>query len=446
MQHVTTIRSMWRQFFSVWLPVFLTQLSLVLGSFFAAAMAGHHGRADLAGVAVGVNLWTPILMTSIGLFMGVTPIISHLLGANKTNHISTIIRQAVYLAITIGVTVTIFGAVILHPLLDMLSLQPEVHDITYRFLLYIGLGIIPTFVSITLRNIVDSHGLTRLSLAIMTCGFFINIILNYCFIYGVGIFPEMGGAGTGVAISLSNVFNCLAFLLLMAFFKPFSQYHLYTSKKIRTDIWIDQLKIGLPIGCANFLEISLFAIIGLLVTTYGTNIIAAHQAANNFSNLAYTLPLSAGIATTILCGYELGGQRQKFALRYAYIAQSFTVIIAIILFCITFFHMNQIAKIYSSDADMISLISTFVPFALGFIFADATGTPIQGALRGYKDVRYIFYISFICYWLIGLGTGILFAHYFAFGPYGYWIGTITGLIAASIAYNVRLLYLNRHLY
>lgn len=59
--------------------------------------------------------------------------------------------------------------------------------------------------------------------------------------------------------------------------------------------------------------------------------------------------------------------------------------------------MNQIAKIYSSDADMISLISTFVPFALGFIFADATGTPIQvrcAAIKMY-DIFFIFLLYVI---------------------------------------------------
>ncbi len=443
MQHVTTTRSMWGQFFSVSLPVFLTQLSLVLGSFFAATMAGHHGRIDLAGVAVGVNLWMPVLMTSIGLFMGVTPIISHLLGAGKTQRIPTIIRQAVYLAAAIGIVVTLLGACAVRPVLDILALEPAVDTITYRFLLYIGLGIIPTFISITLRNIVDSHGLTRISLMIMTCGFLVNIVLNYCFIYGAWIFPDMGGAGTGVAIALSNTFNCLCFLVLMGTCAPFKHYRVFAWEQFRPDIWRDQLKIGLPIGGANFLEISLFAIIGLLVTTYGTDIIAAHQAANNFSNLAYTLPLSAGIATTILCGYELGGGRRDYALRYARMAQLFTIIIALLLFGFTYLHMDRVAGLYSSDEDMIALISTFVPFAMCFIFADATGTPIQGALRGYKDVRFIFCISFICYWLVGLGTGGVFAHLLGFGPYGYWIGAITGLAAASVAYNLRLIYLNR---
>lgn len=443
MQHVVTTRSMWGQFFSVWLPVFFTQLSLVLGSFFAATMAGHHGRVDLAGVAVGVNLWMPVLMTSIGLFMGVTPIISHLLGANKTETIPTIVRQAIYLAITIGVIVTLLAASAIAPILTILALDPQVHAITYRFLLYIGAGIIPTFVSITLRNIVDAHGLTRISLAIMSCGFLVNIILNYCFIYGIGIFPEMGGAGTGIAIALSNAFNCVCFLLLMTFCSPFKDYRVFSWESVRFNIWRGQLKIGIPIGGANFLEISLFALIGLLVTAYGTDIIAAHQAANNFSNLAYTLPLSAGIATTILCGYELGGGRRDYALRYARMAQLFTIFIAMMLFVFTYLHMDQVAGLYSSDDDMIALISTFVPFAMCFIFADATGTPIQGALRGYKDVQFIFCISFVCYWLFGLGTGGIFARLLDYGPYGYWIGAITGLAAASVSYNLRLIYLNR---
>ena len=48
-----------RQFFVVLLPIFITQLSLMATGFFNTVMAGHISQQDLAGVAVGVNLFMP---------------------------------------------------------------------------------------------------------------------------------------------------------------------------------------------------------------------------------------------------------------------------------------------------------------------------------------------------------------------------------------------------
>lgn len=444
MVHTDSLSGMGKQFLSIWIPVFLTQLSLVAGSFFAATMSGQHGVKDLAGVAVGVNLWIPIIMTSIGLFMGITPIISHLIGANKTNTIPTIIRQSIYLAGSLGILTLGISAFALKPILTGLHLDPEVQEITFRFLQYIGIGIIPTFISITLRNAVDAHGYTRISLAIMSLGFIINIFLNYCFIYGQWNFPELGGTGTGIAISISNTFNCLAFLLVFAYCPPFKSYRLFDIfEKIQFHYWREQLKMGLPIGAANFLEISLFSVVGLLITGYGTEIIAAHQSANNFAEVTYTLPLSSGIAATILCGFELGAGRKKHALRYARMGQIFTVVVASIIFLFALGNMEKIAALYTSQPHMIPIISSFLPYALGFIFADATGTPIQGALRGYKDVNFVFRIAFLSYWIIGLGGGLLLAQNTTLGPYSYWVGIIGGLLIGSICYNLRLLYLNQ---
>lgn len=446
MKHTDERREMWKQFFRVWMPIFFTQLSLIAGSFFAAMMAGRHSTIDLAGVAVGVNLWIPVLMTSIGIFMGITPLISHLLGARTPDNIPSIIRQAIYLSIALGGFALLVFIPILPVFLEGLGLEPAVHRITLSFLSYLGLGMIPTFMSITLRNAVDAHGYTKISLCIMTTGFLINILLNYCLITGYGFFPELGGAGTGLAIALSNTFNCICFFLVLQYASPFKNYRVFSQwEHISFSHWRDQLRIGLPLGAANFLEISLFSVVGLLITGYGTSIIAAHQAANNVSEIIYTLPISASIAATILCGFELGATRYHAARDYARMAQKFTVAVATIIFLFACFHLPQIAAIYTRDPQMIILIASFLPYVLGFVFADAMGTPIQGALRGYKDVNFVFYISLLSYWLVGLCSGYLFANYFGFGPYGYWMGIIAGLFVASICYNLRLIFLHKKL-
>ena len=65
-----------KQFFFVLLPIFITQISLTATGFADTVMAGHISEQDLAGVAVGSNLFMPFFGAFWGIISGLTPVIS----------------------------------------------------------------------------------------------------------------------------------------------------------------------------------------------------------------------------------------------------------------------------------------------------------------------------------------------------------------------------------
>ncbi len=446
MRHMSSKWGMWIQFWNIWFPIFLTQVMMIAGSFCSTAMAGQHSEYDLAGVSVGVNLWLPILLPATGIFAGITPLIGQKLGFGRRDGIPEMIRQSAYVAGIIGILV-MGGCFFLLPfIVQALGLDAQVQEIANRFLFYIGWGIIPTFLAVTFRNIIDAHGETKMSLVVMSMGFVVNVLLNYCLIYGRFGFPELGGAGTGLAISVSNAFNCVIFSGILFARRPFSEYAVFHRwDPVNVRLCGDQLRIGIPIGLANFLEISSFTVVGLLITQFGTSIIAAHQAAYNFSELIYTLPMSVGIAATILCSFSLGGKQIQQAYRYARLAQLFTVAVSAFLFVWCYYEMSRVASIYTSDDRLAALISTFIPLAMCFNLADAFGVPIQGALRGYKDVRFVLGVALITYWGVGIGGGIFLEYVTPWGPYAYWFGNIGSVFVAAFLYNMRLRWLQKKL-
>lgn len=64
--------------------------------------------------------------------------------------------------------------------------------------------------------------------------------------------------------------------------------------------------LGLTVALALFFEVTLFALVALLVAPLGIVAVAGHQIALNFSSLMFVLPLSIGVAATIRIGYRLG--------------------------------------------------------------------------------------------------------------------------------------------
>ena len=92
-------------------------------------------------------------------------------------------------------------------------------------------------------------------------------------------------------------------------------------------------------------------------------------------------------------------------------------------------------------------LRSFLLCAVAFAFCDAMGTPVQGILRGYKDTRSIFFITFIAYWVLGLPCGYILALtdlvVDRMGPAGFWMGFIIGLTSAAIMMMMRMRFLQR---
>ena len=80
---------------------------------------------------------------------------------------------------------------------------------------------------------------------------------------------------------------------------------------------------------------------------------------------------------------------------------------------------------------------------MGMQLADALNAPLQGILRGAKDVRAAFLLAVISNWAAGLPIGWLLAEKFDFGPYGYWIGLIAGLLLGGIFLSMRFYFVEK---
>jgi MATE family multidrug resistance protein len=113
------------------LPIFITQLSLCSLSFFDTMMSGHASQNDLAGVAIGSNLWMPVFTGITGVLMALTPIIAQLNGAGRHKEMPFAVVQASYLAVLLAGIVIIAGVFLVHPVLSAMNLEPAL----FRFFL-----------------------------------------------------------------------------------------------------------------------------------------------------------------------------------------------------------------------------------------------------------------------------------------------------------------------
>ena len=439
MRETKDLREKTRQFLTILIPILITQAGLSLITVLDTVMSGKVSAADLAGVAIGSSLWTPVYTGLAGILTAVTPMVAQLMGAKRQKDVPYTVIQSIYVAGIISIAVIVSGYLLIDPVLENLDLEQKVAVIAKQYLISIGLGILPLFVYNVMRCFIDSLGKTRVTMLITLCSLPINFVLNYLFIFGNFGFPKLGGAGAGLASAITYWCICLISLYIVHKKTPFHQFRIFgTFYSFSFAESMKLLKIGIPIGFAIFFETSIFAAVTLLMSHFDTVTIASHQAAMNFASLLYMLPLSVSMTLTIVVGFEAGAKRFKDSRTYSYLGISIAVGFSLFTALIILLFREQIAGLYAADRDVLLLTKDFLLFALFFQLSDAIAAPIQGALRGYKDVNYTLVTALVSYWIIGLPVGFVIGTYTSFGAFGYWIGLITGLAAGAVGLFFRL--------
>ena len=118
-----------KRLLSVMLPIIGTQIAIMGMNFFDGSMSGQAGDADLAGAAIGGNIWMPVQTCFAGILLAAMPLIANLLGAGEKEKISTVVRHGMLLAVAFSVLIIVGGIIFLPPFLQGMSLAPEVYHI-----------------------------------------------------------------------------------------------------------------------------------------------------------------------------------------------------------------------------------------------------------------------------------------------------------------------------
>ncbi|OUZ07181.1 MATE family efflux transporter [Bacillus pumilus] len=446
MRETNSIRAKVTLFLTMLIPILITQAGLSLITFLDTVMSGKVSAEDLAGVAIGSSIWTPVYTGLAGILMAVTPIVAQLMGAGHKKDVPKAVFQAIYLSFILSICVIAIGTIGIPYVLEGLGLEQSVEDIARHFLSFLAFGIIPLFGYSVLRSFIDALGKTRVTMFITLTALPINFVLNYVFIFGNFGFPKLGGAGAGLASAMTYWAIFIMSICIVMKAEPFASFHLFQKlPRINIPRMGQILKIGLPIGFAIFFETSIFAAVTLLMGHFDTVTIASHQAAMNFASILYILPLSISMALTIVVGFEAGAKRYKDAQSYSYIGIGTAVLFSLFTAALILLFRPEIAGLYTAESAVLQLTQHFLIYAIFFQLSDAIAAPIQGALRGYKDVNYTLIAAFVSYWVIGLPSGYLIGTYTSYGAFGYWIGLIAGLAAGAVVLFIRLRLMEKRL-
>ena len=425
-------------FLKIFFPILIYQFANYSASFVDTTMTGQYNTMDLAGVSMATSIWNPFFTFLTGIVSALVPIIGHHLGRGKKEEVASDFYQFIYLAL--GLSVVLLGLVLfLAPtILNHIGLEAPVAAVAVRYLWFLSIGIIPLLLFSVIRSLLDSLGLTKLSMYLMLLLLPLNSGFNYLLIFGAFGVPELGGAGSGLGTSLA--YWVLLGISVLVLFKQEKLKALHLKKRIPLNL--DKIKegvrLGLPIGGTVFAEVAIFSVVGLIMAKFSSLIIASHQSAMNFSTLMYAFPMSISSAMAIVVSYEVGAKRFDDAKTYIGLGRWTALIFAGFTLSFLYIFRENVASLYGNDPEFIDLTARFLTYSLFFQLADTFAAPLQGILRGYKDTVIPFYLGLVGYWGVAIPVAIVFDSLTDFGAYSYWIGLIISLIVSGALYRWRL--------
>ena len=434
-----------KKLLSVMIPILVAQVSTAGVTFINTTMAGHAGADDLAGVSVGAGLFYPLLASIIGLLMAGTPLMAQLIGRKERESLPFIVRSGMVIGLSVWALFTAAYFFFIDDLLASLALEAAVEHIA-RYYLMTMIGVVFFLaLMIPLRCLTDTAGSTSISMKLFLLAPVINGIFNYLFIYGHGGMPALGGIGAGLATMMTYGFLLGLFLLVVMKSKDLGGRQIFSSPALRSKDLREYLVVGVPSGLSIFMEMSLFSLIIVFLSRYGTDALAAYQIADNFASLVYMLPVSCSMALTILIATAVGAGDMTLARRYKKAGFVVAMAGAMMTASFTVLFRNSIGSVYTDDAAVALIAGQFLIYSAGWQLFDAISTPIQGILRGLKDTRISFILMVLAYWGGCFPMSLFLDSHTALGADSFWLGLDFGVGCSAFLMILRLLYVERKL-
>ena len=431
---------------SLFLPLFMGQLAATSMGVVDTVMAGAAGTLELSGVAIGSSIFWPSELFVVGMALAIHPLIANLVGNGQLYKVA--LRMQVATVCTLACAAIIGVIIMLVPLVYRMfpSVDQNMVSIGQGYLIAVGLAM-PGFAMFNvLRAYWEGLGKTGPTLMFGCMALVLNIPLNYIFIFGHLGMPALGGVGCGVATALSIYFTVIGMLFYVKKSPAFAKVRIYQKWEPMTwsQCW-SFLKLSLPLGIAGMIETLCFSLVAIMLSPFGPVVVASHTIAMNVSGLLAIVPIALSSTASIEVGEAMGTNSWSHARKRALSSTSLAVAFYVIGASVLFFMGEQIAALYSEDAEVLLLAPVLMMYCVVFFFPETLQVMAIGILRGFKDSRTIFLVTIVAYWIVGMPIGYSLGYGYLGdaleGAEGFWLGFIFSLTCASVLLGGRLLYL-----
>ena len=415
-------------------PMLIAQLSSIGMMIIDTALLGHYGATDLAAVAVGGGIYISVVFALAGILQAVAPTVAHLHGGGRAGEFAGALQQAFWLALLLAVP----GVLILlypEPLFALSRIDPAVEDLARDYLSLLALGLPPVLFYRTFHAFCNALGRPRPLLMISIASTVLHGVLAWSLVTGRWGGRPLGALGCGIsnaAVGWFSLLGATGYLLCAGALRP---YRLLTDwQRPRRRALSVLLRLGLPMGFSNFVEISSFTLMALFIAQLGATVVAGHRIVANLAAICYMLPLALAIATLAQVGHAAGARDWRRAQWSINAGLLLAGVLSALLGLLLWMLAAPLTAAYTDDPAVRAVALSLLGYVALYQVFDAVQTIAAHALRGYKITFVPMLVHVVCFWGVGLFGGWWLAFHASrpMGAAGFWLASLLGLALASM--------------
>ncbi|MEO0437450.1 MAG: MATE family efflux transporter [Pseudomonadota bacterium] len=405
-------------------------------------IVGRLGSAELAAVGLAGDLFYVILLAGMGIISIVGVLAAQSLGAGDRQGVVAAGEQGMIAALLTSVPIMIvvwfFG-----PALSYANQDPEVVELVDAYARMLVWGTFPALGFTVLRNYITALERSAIIGWITVVAVALNLLLNYTLVYGRFGFPPLGVAGAGIGTSLVN----LAMFAAMAFYlKRSAAFDAYRIRllPLRADRAAlgELLKLGGPVAMTQILNGGMFSAAAVCVGMISAATLAAQQIVYSVIYLALSAAAGFADAVRVRVAYGVGRKDPAAVANSARLGTLMAAAASLLAALVLWIWPEALVRVFLStsedvgasgagNAAALAIAVTLSAVAGLFLFFDGTQLVIANAVRGLRDTQAPLLISLLGYWLVGLGSGLVFCFTLDWGALGLWIGLVLGVILCN---------------
>ena len=395
-------------------------LEMVMESLFAVVdtfWVAHLGANAMATVGLTESVLMLVYCGAMGLSMSATAMVARRIGEKDSKGAAVAAVQAILVGVVASVLVAVGGSAIAPKLLGIMGASPDVIAIG-RHYAAIMMGSTVAIVLLFLNNgIFRGAGDAAIAMRVLWLSNFINLLLDPCFIFGLGPFPEFGLAGAAVSTTIGRSIGVVYQMWIL--FSGHSRVKILPRQfRVHWDVMSRLIRVALNgmfqygIGQLSWLFLV------RLVSTFGSVAVAGYTVAIRIFFFAILPPWGLSGAAATLVGQNLGAQKPERAEQAVWLTGFYNMIFLAAVGLVFIFFPEPIIRVFTSDPAVISFGVDCLRIISYGNLAYAYGMVMVQSFNGAGDTFTPTVVNLFGYWLFQIPVAYLLAFRTSLGPKG----------------------------
>lgn len=428
-------------------PVMLSRAGILIMAFTDIAMLGRYGEGAVGVSNLGLAIFVPILVVSIGLASGVVPVVSQAYGAGRWEECGRAWRRAM----SWSIFVSVIGIAVVwrsETFLGWFGQEPDMAAAGGDVAIALAPGLLAQVVFAVCAFYLESTRRPMFALSAMVIANVMNVGLNWVMIFGHLGWPEMGAVGAALASSIAR-FAAMGLMIWFILAQPGA--HEAGVRGPWETMWgpggwrggTMMRKLGLSAGLSNGCETIGFAAMTLIAGTLGVAALDAYSISHNLVSTLFMVGLGLAVATGVRVGQATGAGNPREAAFAGWTGLLVAFFIMATLGALVLIFRHELAWVYTDDRELAARVAgVFVVSAFVFL-PDSLQVVMGQALRAMNDA----WVAVACYvasfvvvmvplgfWMVGPG---------GWDERGLLIAVIGACVVATVSLSVRFRLLTR---